>query len=207
MKSEDWGEHFYEAPITLGDFSLRPFFEQYDYRDYFAGGNRTPNPFATLTQSNEALTTYGTDILYRKIANWDIGAKVKHFTYRVNDNTADYFAGLLTWHGADLTQIGGELGRMEGDVDKNTYTLSRLFFYWDQPGGRAASFISGDVVYALYDQAIYGEDSSFFASLGVGQRFLKEERLELKLSGDYSADPNFDSDVRGMLVMNYRFSL
>ena len=41
---------------------------------------------------------------------------------------------------------------------------------------------------------------------GAGQRFLKD-RLELKLSGDYSADPNFDSDVRGMLVMNYRFGL
>ncbi len=95
---------------------------------------------------------------------------------------------------------------MQGDAAKNNYQLSRLFFYWDRPGGLQSSFISGDLLYALYDEAIYGEDSSLFASLGVGQRFLKD-RLELKLSGDYSADPNFDSDTRGMLVMNYRFGL
>jgi hypothetical protein len=95
---------------------------------------------------------------------------------------------------------------MQGDAATNKYLLNRLFFYWDRPGGRPACFISGDLLYALYDEEIFGEDGSFFASLGAGQRFL-QERLELKLSGDYSADPNFDSDVRGMLVMNYRFGL
>ena len=95
---------------------------------------------------------------------------------------------------------------MQGDAAKNNYLLNRLFFYWDRPAGRVASFISGDLLYALYDEEIFGTDSSFFASLGAGQRFLKD-RLEVKLSGDYSADPNFDSDVRGMLVMNYRFGL
>jgi hypothetical protein len=95
---------------------------------------------------------------------------------------------------------------MQGDAARNQYQLSRLFFYWDRPVGLPASFISGDLVYALYDEAIFGTDSSFFASLGAGQRFLKD-RLEVKLSGDYSADPNFDSDLRGMLVMNYRFGI
>lgn len=206
LESDGWGEHFYQISAALGPFSFRPFFEKYDYRDYFAGGDRTPNPFAILTQGNEELTSYGTDLLWQKISNWDIGAKVKHFTYHVNDDTATYYAGLLTWHGASLTQIGGELGTMQGDAAKNNYLLSRLFFYWDRPKERLGSFISGDLVYALYDESIYGEDSSIFASLGVGQRFLKD-RLELKLSGDYSADPNFDSDLRTMLVMNYRFGL
>ncbi|PKN12784.1 MAG: hypothetical protein CVU69_05320 [Deltaproteobacteria bacterium HGW-Deltaproteobacteria-4] len=206
LENDGWGEHFYEVPVTLGDFSIRPFFEKYDYRDYFAYGNRTPNPFSILTQSNEGLTTYGTDILWGKTSKWDIGAKVKHFTYHVNDDTATYYAGLVTWHGAALTQIGGELGTMQGDAAKNNYLLSRLFFYWDRPNERLGSFVSGDLVYALYDESIYGKDSSFFASLGAGQRFFKD-RLELKLSGDYSVDPNFDSDFRGMLVMNYRFGL
>ena len=206
LESDGWGEHFYQISAALGPFSFRPFFEKYDYRDYFASGDRTPNPFAILTRSAEGLTSYGTDILWKSIANWDIGAKVKHFTYQVNDDTATYYAGLLTWHGQELTQIGGELGTMQGDAAKNNYLLSRLFFYWDRPVGRVASFVSGDLLYALYDEEIFGTDSSFFASLGAGQRFLKD-RLEVKLSGDYSADPNFDSDVRGMLVMNYRFGL
>jgi hypothetical protein len=206
LESDGWGEHFYEISAALGAFSFRPFFEKYDYRDYFASGDRTPNPFAILTRSNEGLTTYGTDILWKKLTNWDIGAKVKHFTYQVNDDTATYYAGLLTWHGQELTQMGGELGSMQGDAAQDRYLLSRLFFYWDRPTGHPALFVSGDLLYARYDQAIFGKDSSFFASLGAGQRFLKD-RLELKLSGDYSADPNFDSDLRGMLVLNYRFSL
>lgn len=205
LESDGWGEHFYQVQADLGDFSIRPFFEKYDFSDYFAPGDRTPNAFTRFTQANEGLTTYGADILWKKIANWDIGAKVKRLTYQDKDDAA-YYAGLLTWHGEELTQIGGELGEMHGDVDKNTYTLSRLFFYWDRPGDHQGYFISGDLVYALYDQAIYGEDNSFFASLGAGQRFLKD-RLELKLSGDYSSDPNFDNDVRGMLAMNYRFGL
>ena len=206
LESEGWGEHFYEVRAALGDFSIRPFFEKYDYRDYFASGNRTPNPFAVLTQSSEGLTSYGADLLWRAASRWDIGAKGKHFTYQVNDDTADYYAGFLTWHGAELTQIGGEVGKMQGDVAKNEYLLSRLFFYWDHPAARPGLFISGDLLYALYDQEIYGQDSSFFASLGAGQRFFKD-RFELKLSGDYSDNPNYDSDVRGMLVMNYRFGL
>lgn len=206
LESDGWGEHFYEISAALGPFSFRPFFEKYDYRDYFAGGERTPNPFAILTRSNEGLTSYGTDILWRQIANWDIGAKVKHFTYRVNDDTATYYAGLVTWHGQELTQVGGELGTMRGDAAQNQYQLSRLFFYWDRPAGLPASFVSGDLLYARYDEEIFGKDSSFFASLGAGQRFFKD-RFELKLSGDYSADPNFDSDLRGMLVMNYRFGI
>lgn len=206
LESNGWGEHSYEILAPVADFSLRPFFEKYDYRDYFAAGNLTPNPFGILTQSREGVTSYGTDILWHKLSHWDVGAKVKRFTYQVDDNNAAYYAGILTWHGAELTQIGGELGKMQGDTAKTTYTLSRCFFYWDQPGGRKASFISGDLLYALYDEAIYGEKNSLFASLGVGQRFLKD-RLELKLSGDYNSGPDFNSDLRGTLVMNYRFGL
>jgi hypothetical protein len=76
LESDGWGEHFYEISAAFGPFSFRPFFEKYDYRDYFASGDRTPNPFAILTQSNEGLTSYGTDILWKKIANGDIGAAV-----------------------------------------------------------------------------------------------------------------------------------
>lgn len=204
LESDGWGEHTYEINAALGDFSFRPFFEKYDYRDYFASGDRTPNPFAILTQSNEGLTSYGTDILWHKLPTWEIGAKVKHFTYTVSDNTADYYAGLMTWHAVELTQIGAELGKMQGDEAKNTYLLGRLFFYWDRPAGLPACFVSGDLLYARYDQEIYGKDNSFFASLGAGQRFL-QDHLELKLSGDYSSDPNFDSDLRGMFTINYRF--
>lgn len=204
LESEGWGEHFYEARFSLADFHFRPFYESYDYRDYFASGEETPNPFNILSHGNEALTAYGTDLLWTGLGSWELGAKIKFFNYDVNSDSAAYYAAILTWHGAGLTQAGGEIGAMQGDAASNNYLLGRLFFYWDKPVDLSHTFVSGDLFYAAYDKSVYGQDGSFFASLGAGHRFL-DERLELKLSGDYSSDPNFDSDWRGMLVASYRF--
>ena len=204
LESNGFGEHFYEARFTVAELYFRPYFEKYDYRDYFAPGAETPSPFDLLSHSNEALTGYGTDVVWRKFSNWELGVKVKFFNYDVNNDSAAYYSGLATWHGENLTQVGGELGTMQGDAAANKYLLGRLFFYWDQPAKLPLSFISGDLLYASYDRPIFGQDNSLFASLGAGQRFL-DQHLELKISGDYSSDPNFDSDWRGMLVASYRF--
>lgn len=204
LESDGFGEHFYEARFAIAELYFRPFFEKCDYRDYFAPGSETPSPFDLLSHSNEALTDYGTEVTWRKFSDWELGVKVKFYNYDVNNDSAAYYAGLATWHGENLTQVGGELGNMSGDAAANKYLLGRLFFYWDQPSGLPLAFLSGDVVYARYDRTIFGQDSSLFASLGAGQRFF-EQRLELKISGDYSSDPNFDNDWRGMLVASYHF--
>ena len=204
LESNGWGENFYEGHVTLGDFYFRPFFEKYSYRDYFAQGQQTPNPFYVLSRGDEAQTDFGSDIFWRKFSPWELGAKVKFYSYDVNQESASYYAGLVTWHGEKLTQVGGELGYMQGDAANNNYLLSRLFFYWDGPAGLPLAFVSGDVLYVVYDKAIYGKDSSFFTSLSAGQKFFSD-RLELKLSGDYSSDPDFDSDWRGMLVASYSY--
>ncbi len=204
LESDGFGENFYEARFALSDFNFRTFFENYTYADYFAPGKQTPNPFYVLNRGGEAQTNFGGDVVWRMSSDWEFGAKTKFYTYDVNSSSAAYYSGLITWHGQDLTQIGGEVGTMQGDAADNKYILSRAFFYWDRPAGLPLAFISGDLLYAAYDQPIYGQDNSFFASLGAGQRFL-DDRLELKLSGDYSSDPYFDSDLRTMLVANYRF--
>ena len=51
-----------------------------------------------------------------------------------------------------------------------------------------------------YDEPVFGKDRSIFVSLGGGMD-LYSDYLKLKLSGDYSDDPYFDSDIRGMLVI------
>ena len=91
---------------------------------------------------------------------------------------------------------------MNGDTDDTTYTQVRGFFYHDMAPG----FVSGDAVYVHYDADILGEGRSAFASLSGGMRFL-EETLEVSLSGDYSADPYFDRDLRAMINVKYLFQL
>jgi hypothetical protein len=81
----------------------------------------------------------------------------------------------------------------------------RFFAYWDQlPTKAVISFISGDIIYGSYGQGFFGTSSSLFTSLGGGKQFL-DNRLALKLSADYSSDPYFDSDLRGMLSLIYRY--
>ena len=63
-------------------------------------------------------------------------------------------------------------------------------------------FFSADVLMTYYDEDIYSKDSSLFVSLGGGKRFLNDA-LSVKISGDYSQDPYFDDDLRGMVTMSY----
>ena len=208
LQSHEWGEHSYELHLPLGPVTLRPYFQKFQYKDYFSAGTgaNTVNPFSLLAKSGEELTVLGTDLTLPVGDSWTLVGKVKHYDYEIQDDSSLYYGGQAIWSGQGSSQIGGELGYMNGNTDENRYYLVRLYTYWDQlPENLPIGFVSGDLVYAKYDQDIYGEDHSLFVSFGIGQKFL-DDALELKLSGDYSKDPYFDKDVRGMLTISYRFS-
>ncbi len=205
--TEDWAEHSYELRFSLGPLALRPYFQTFQYEDYFGTGANSANPFRFLAGSDEELTVGGADLTLPLGAAWVMVGKFKQYSYEVLDDNSTYYSAEATWSGADHSQIGGEFGFMSGDAAQNDYYLARLFAYWDQlPEALPLGFISGDLVYVGYDRAIFGEDKSLFASFGGGRKFM-EEALELKLSADYSSDPYFDEDVRGMLTASYRFGL
>jgi hypothetical protein len=204
LESKGWAEHSYEVRIPYQSFSFRPYFGQYDYEHYFGTGVNTVNPFRVLALNAEKLRVIGLDSTWKYSDSLDFGVKLKGNDYD-RMNSSQYASGLATWHGEELTQVGLEIGYMNGDLDRQKYLLTRLFGYLDGLSGFGVGFISGDLVWARYDQPIYGRDNSLFVSLGTGRTFL-DNALELKLSGDYSRDPYFDSDVRGMLALTYRFA-
>ena len=64
---------------------------------------------------------------------------------------------------------------MDGDRDQDRYLLTRAYFYYDQLGKMVPfKFVTGDLVYAYYDQSIYDQNNALFLSLGVGSNFLKD---------------------------------
>lgn len=204
LESDGFAEQVYQLRISLGPISVRPYYEQYDYRDQFEVTPQTPNPFRTLAASGESLSAWGADLAWGGLADWELGARVRQLSYDVDSDDAAYYALLLTWHASGQTQIGGEVGTLQGDATGNDTILLRGYFYLAGSGRLQKAFLSGDVLYAGYDQPIYGVDSSWSASLGTGHRFL-DDALEVKLNGDYSSDPNYDSDWRGTLVLSYRY--
>jgi len=205
VNAGEWREHSYELRFPLGPANLRPYFQKFRYKDYFGIDAGNVNPFLLLAKSGEELTVLGTDLTLPVGENWTLVGKVKNYDYSILNDNAQYFGAQATWASEGNNQIGGELGVMNGDTDQNKYTLVRLYTYWGQmPDGCPLGFVSTDLVYVYYDREIYGEDSSLFISLGIGRKFM-EDALALKLSGDYSSDPYFDKDVRGMLTVSYRF--
>ena len=110
---------------------------------------------------------------------------------------------VMTYRGVDkrIAEIGGELGYMDGNTAETKYLMTRAYFYWDRPFNFINSgFLSGDAIYVRYEEPVFGKDRSIFFALGGGMDLYKDY-LKLKLSGDYSDDPFFDSDIRGMLVI------
>jgi hypothetical protein len=204
METKGWAEHDYEINFALGDFMFRPYYSMFEYENYFDAGANSVNPFKLLAITEKELDIIGLDVSWLKSAVWTFGGKVKSYDY--NDADANnYYSALATWHGDELTEVGGEIGYLDGELDKHSYLLARLYGYWD---GLAETllidFATGDIVYAKYDQDIYGQNYSFFSSLGAGKTFMADA-LNLKLSADFSVDPYFDDDLRGMLSMTYKF--
>lgn len=205
LDTEGWAEIAWELRWDLAQFQLRPFYRQVQYDDYFNTGVQSANPFRFLQLTAETLTSYGGDASWRPSATWELGVSAKAYEYNRASGKPAYLSGLLTWNGQGLTQVGGELGFMEGDDVTSNYVLSRIYAYVDQVVMLGGGFVSGDLMYVNYDRPVFGKDHSLFASLGVGRSFL-DKALTLSLSADYSQDPYFDNDLRGMLVAKYRYA-
>ena len=199
------GEQNYALRFNLVETDFKAFLESFSYDDYFSSAAATPRPFNILAISGETLTRYGIDATRPIASDWEAGAKLIGYNYDVQNGTSFYIAGLLTWKGESLQQIGGELGYLDAGVIDDDELLFRLFAYWDQlPDNPIFNFVSGDIVYTAYGNEIFNTPSSFFTSIGGGKHFL-ENRLDLKVSADYGSNPFFDSDFRGMVSLTYRY--
>jgi hypothetical protein len=203
LETDGWGEHSYELRLQLAGIDFRPYFQQFRYEDQFGIGAGGASPFRFLAETGEEVKVVGADVTWRARESWEFGVKAKNYDYDVRDEDSQYYAALTNWHASARCSLGGEVGAMNGDADQDDYLLLRAYAYWDQlPQQLPLSFLTGELVWVRYDEEIYNEDSSLFFSLGAGERFL-DDALEVKLSGDYSSDPYFDDDVRGMLTVSY----
>lgn len=205
LDSEEWSEHSYELRFAAGSVQLRPYFQHFQYDDYFATSAEGANPFPSLASSGEELSILGAEATLPAGDSWTLIANVKQYDYDVLNDTALYYSGRAIWTSDNANQIGSEVGIMDGDEERNQYVLFRVFGDWQQlPEMLPFGYLSSELVYVDYEQPIYGEDSSLFMSLGVGRMFF-DDALECKLSADFSQDPYYDEDLRGMLSFSYRF--
>lgn len=198
--TDDWREHAYEIRVPLGSVALRGLAEHYDYRGYFYTGDQESGPFPPLAQRDEVYGTFGGDLTWFASDSVSVTWLSKIYSYDERDDGAWYNTLDASYRWAESSDVGGEVGWMNGGTPDTRYLLGRGYWYWSLGSG----FVSGDVMVVRYDEEILGEDLSTFTSLSAGHRLL-DDTLELSLSGDYGSDPYFDNNFRVMLIAQYRF--
>ncbi|MEJ2155691.1 MAG: SPOR domain-containing protein [Desulfobacteraceae bacterium] len=200
LDSGDWREHQYSAALRYKAITLEPAYQFFSYKDYFDVGKEENNLFHFLKDTDEQVAIAGADFHYQWTFPVRLSGRYHQYTYSIRQEKADYYAALI---GVDLSkgsQLGGEVGRMDGESDDNIYALYRIYFYWADPLGFGSSaFVSGDAIFQNYDAPVYGKDYASYFSLSGGMR-LFDDRLEVKLTGTYSQDPYFDDNMEGLLT-------
>jgi len=193
-------EHSYEALITTASITIKPFFNYFTYENSFAPEDNNASPFRFLVDTMEVITRAGVDGAYLLNDTVSLGAKFVHYNYKIRNNTAQYISGLAEWKYRPLSEIGFELGFMNSPSIDEGYILGRTYIYHDLKN----KFLTADLVYVRYEKGTRRKDYSLLASAGAGIKLFKNH-LEIKASVDYSVDPFFDNDFRGLVSFTYRF--
>jgi len=201
LESEGWREHRYDARLQWDAFTVNPIFHYFRYQDYFSTGYDRTNLFRFLADTDETLTLYGIDVHYNGFGGLDLGVRGRRYDYSLKQETAYYTGWILAFILENESQIGVEVGQMYGESTDNRYTLYRGYFSWNDP----VSFLSPgqlnvDTMYINYDEPIFGRDASVHFSLG-GSRMFLDNRIEVKLSGNFDQDPYFDEDIGVLLTI------
>lgn len=202
LHNDTWSEQDAEVHIDLGPWSIRPGYGKLDYAGYFGKKSEGVNPFAFLARSGEELTNYRLVVL-RQGETWDASVSGRHYLYELADSS-DFLSTQLSWHDGQK-QVGGEIGYMHSEAAANNYALFRLFASVNQLRDRfVVDSVSSDLQVVSYSEPIDGADYSLFAALGCVREINKQ--WALRVTGDYSKDPLYDSDLRALLTLSYRDS-
>ena len=193
-----WAEQTFEARFAKGAFEFRPQYSRYQSDGFLSGNRNLYQAFKVQAGLESTTQIVGAEAFWYPTESIEFGVKVKHYDYEKRFSSAQYYSAIFTYKWNILSQVGAELGRMNGDDAANQYSLGRCFFYLDH----RRLFLTADMLYAHYDQGYLNEDGSLFLSMGVGGK-LFQDSLRIKLSMDYSSDPLYDYDYRYMLVLDY----
>jgi hypothetical protein len=201
-----WMEHAYTLSVTpLESLKISADVSNIHYRDYYF--NMTTNVFnpfmQPVTRPNgkivfEELLAGGLTVSYSPIKNLSVSADYKRHTYEIAGN-ANYYGGKVSYSLPQSFSAGAGMHRMQGSTDRLRYTESRIFA--SKQLGKADLTIDAQEV--RYDNRINGIHNSYGVTGAAGYEFSEK----LKVTGDveYSRNPDFKNEVRGLVKITYAF--
>ena len=188
--------------LTLGPFrplTLHGEFTQISYKDFFTSPTLSVfqlQPGGPL-DPNEKLKTAGGDASLT-FGPMTLAGDYKRYSYQLA-GAAAYYGGRLVYASSQNASAGLSFHRMGGQADALRYNEYRLY------GHKHFSKIdvTADLLSVAYVTEINGVKNAYTASLACGYAFTPKARLGADV--EYSRNPYFDKDVRGLIQFVYNF--
>jgi hypothetical protein len=201
-----WMQHNYYLTIgAFGPVRLIGEYSKVSYKDYFTGTvfsafTFTTNPSArTGVNPDETVTTNGGSLEYAFNRSFTVILDYKGFNYTIAGN-ADYYGGKFSYAGSTFS-VGAGAHRMDGAIAALQYDEQNLYV-WTKI---SKVDISLQGIHVAYDEAINGVTDAYNVSATAGYSFTPKARAVADI--EYSKNPDFDKDVRGMLSFVYLFDV
>jgi hypothetical protein len=203
-ESKNWMQHQYHA--MLGPFAwlrLNLDTSKTWYKEYFAAVNSTQSMLMsafsfTNIDPNEVVTMTGGNAVIAVGSSFTIIADYKNFDYQVLNGSATYAGGSVAYTGQGMG-AGAALHRMNGPSVDLRYDEQRAYVFRKI----SKADVTLDVLHVAYDQAINGVADAWTTSAALGYSFTPMVRIVA--DAEYSKNPDYDRDVRGMLTFVYAF--
>jgi hypothetical protein len=199
-----WMESSYAlaySPLTTLKFGAD--YSHINFKDYFATVttsalslfNQRINPTMNNNQEQDAV---GINVAYTGLKNLTIAADYKFYSYTQSGDTA-YFGAKASYLFPEAFLVGGSLHRMDGGIDRLRYTEYRAFV----TKKISHADLTIDFIDLNYDSRINGIRNTYTVTGAVGYEF--NRKLKVGADIEYSRNPDFDSEVRGLLKATYTF--
>jgi len=203
-----WMEHSYTVSfIPLDNLRLYADVSNINYKDFFFRTTTSAfnvfNPLSNPTgfiDPNEKLLALGGGIAFNPIKNLTIAADYTHRHYDIA-KAADYFGGKVAYSIPESFAAGVSVHRMDGRDDKFRYTEYRLY-----ASKKIAHFdLTADLFNVNYDSRINGVRNAYTFAGAASYEFNKN--LKIGADVDYSKNPDFDDEVKGLIKLTYLFEV
>ncbi len=201
--SDAWMQHRYFVLFgPFGDLRLTGEASKVYYKEYFAATNLsafTSTGFASSSiDPNETVTALGGSADYSITSSVTIGADFKNYDYDLANNSAKYYGGRLAY-AAKGFGFGLAAHRMDGPTADKQYDDQRIYLTKQF----SMMDVTLDLLHVNYKQPINDVDNAYTGTAAAG--FTLSPKARLVADVEYSKNPYFDKDVRGMLRFVYNF--
>ncbi len=195
-----WMEHAYTLTLSpLTNLKISASVTNINYTDFFY--NMT-TPALSLTNGiltpGEAFIALGAGASYTFLKDYTVSADYKNYSYDIA-GSADYFGGKLAYSSPEIITAGLAYHRMEGANNRLRYDEYRLYAL--RKLGHME--VSADFIDIRYDKSINGVTDSFALTGSAGYEI--NEQLKIGADLEYSRNPDFDREVRGLMKLTYLF--